>query len=158
MGAPLPDAAWAVTQLVPSPEVSIGGHGAPRGAHFGLRWQVTPLLYSWGVNRRASPWRAFIAEPVVRNSGSAELFVSPEWWASEQDVSLRPGARLYFPLVQRGDNLSWSIGTSYSTHGRGAAGYELGLYTLYGVFGLQVTVSPTKGEPPCIVTLRVRYF
>ena len=158
MSGPLPDAGWAVTQLVPSPEVAIGGRES--GAHFGMRWQITPLLYSFGVNRRVSPWRAFIAEPLVRNSGSVEAYMSPEWIDSGPRVAdrfaLRPGVRLTFPLAQHGDYLSASIGTSYTT--ARAVGYEGGIYTLYGVFGLQVTVSPTRGEPPCIVTLRIRYF
>jgi len=161
VGAPLPDAAWAITQLVPSPEIAVGGE--ERGAHVGLRWQVTPVLYSFGVNRRKSPWRAFIAEPMVRQGGSVEAYVSPEWIDEGRRVvdrfALRPGLRIYFPLVQHGDNLSWSMGTSYTTFGpHGGVGYELGVYTLYGIFGLQVTVSPTREEPPCIVTLRVRYF
>lgn len=76
VGAPLPDAAWAITQLVPSPEIAVGGE--ERGAQVGLRWQVTPVLYSFGVNRRKSPWRAFIAEPMVRQGGSVEAYVSPD--------------------------------------------------------------------------------
>ena len=95
MSAPLPDAAWAITQLVPSPEIAVGGE--ERGAHVGLRWQVTPLLYSFGVNRRVSPWRAFIAEPMVRQGGSVEAYVSPEWIdegpRAIDRFALRPGLR-----------------------------------------------------------------
>src|SRR5690349_21741442 len=44
--------AWLVTQLLPSPEIAAGVDGAA----FGLRWQVVPLLYSFGIDRRLSPF------------------------------------------------------------------------------------------------------
>ena len=54
---PYPSLAWTVLQLVPSPEVAVGraDHDKTR-ATFGLRWQLTPLVWSWGTNRRISPW------------------------------------------------------------------------------------------------------
>lgn len=159
-GRPMPNGPWALTQLVPSPQVALGH---PRdGAAFGMRWQITPLLYSFGANRRVSPWRAFIVEPIVRQSGSVELFVSPEYLAlpapAAEKISLRAGARSYFPLLARGEYLSVSMGAAYSSFGRGGVGYEVGAYVLYGGLGLQVTVSPSPDQPPCIVTLRLRYF
>src|SRR5689334_2785164 len=113
--APAPGSArltplWLLTQLVPSPEV-VHGDGVTR---FGLRWQVTPLLYSFGVNRRVSPWRTLIVEPFVRQSGSIELFAGPEWIpfgrTFTDSLLWRVGARSYFPLVEYGDYLSMSIG------------------------------------------------
>ena len=68
---------WALWQLVPSPELAFGDGGAL----FGLRWQLTPLLYAFALDPRLSPWRAFIAEPIVRHGGSIELFLSPEYLA-----------------------------------------------------------------------------
>ncbi|MFS8070909.1 MAG: hypothetical protein ACMG6S_31465, partial [Byssovorax sp.] len=70
-----PTLLWAALQLVPSPEWM--GDGS-RG-YAGMRWQVTPLLYSFGINRKLFPWRTLIAEPTVRHSGSLELFFSPEY-------------------------------------------------------------------------------
>src|SRR5262245_49472320 len=46
--------AWLATQLLPSPELAFTNEGGPR---FGMRWQLTPLLYSFGVDRRVSPFR-----------------------------------------------------------------------------------------------------
>src|SRR4051794_775501 len=66
---PYPSLAWLVTQLVPSPELAVGrvkhidGAGAESDVTttaFGLRWQLTPLVWSWGVNRRISRWRYFV--------------------------------------------------------------------------------------------------
>lgn len=155
---PMPDAVWAVTQVVPSPQLAI----AEKQAHFGLRWQVTPVLYSFGAHRGTSPWRALIVEPALRQSGSIEAFASPEYLAIGDSApgrwSVRLGTRAYFPLVEHGEYLSMSLGTSYSTFAGGGVGYEGGVYVFFGVFGIQVTYSPSPMQPPLIVTLRFRYF
>jgi len=151
-------ALWTASQLVPSPEIA-AGHGA---AHFGMRWQATPLLYSFGVHRGAFPLRSFVVEPVVRHSGSLEIFVSPEYLSirDEQRWLVRPGLRAYFPLAQRGDYLSCSIGTSYAIAARGHSGvaYEGRIYTLFGVLGVQVTYAPAREPADWIATLAFRYF
>jgi hypothetical protein len=157
-----PAIVWLATQLVPSPEIA----AASEGALFGLRWQGTPVLWSFGVHRGVSPVRAFVVEPMVRHSGSVELFASPEYLAL-RDTSgsradqwfLRPGVRAYFPLAQHGEYLSCSIGTSYAwgTERSGAA-WEAGVYTLFGVLGVQITYAPAKEPADVIATLSVRYF
>src|SRR5438552_12189920 len=115
-----PALVWLATQLVPSPQI---GFSAPphEGAVFGLEWQLTPVLYSFGAHRGASRWRAFLAEPRVRHAGSVELFASPEYLAL-RDVPdrakdrwfVRPGGRAYFPLARDGEYLSASLGVSYA--------------------------------------------
>ena len=156
-GAPTPDVVWVVAQAIPSPEIASFDHAA----HFGLRWQVTPVLYSFGTHRSAPRWRAFIAEPFTRHAGSVELFASPEYMTSDRSedrLSLRVGTRSYFPIASRGEYLSVSIGASYSTFRGGAVGYEAGAYTLFGIFGVAVTYSPSREAPTWIGTLRFRYF
>jgi hypothetical protein len=167
-GTPLPDIVWLATQAIPSPEVATGSRGgsaaAPPlegGAHFGMRWQITPFLYAFGVHRDAHPFRAFIVEPFVRQVGSIELFLSPEYLATDRETSrfsLRAGVRSYFAVASRGEYLSVSLGSSYSTMAGGSVGYEVGAYTLFGVLGLQLTYSPSREAPTCIGTLRFRYF
>jgi hypothetical protein len=152
-------ALWVAAQLVPSPELVVG-EGVGR---FGLRWQVTPLLYSFGVYRTVSPWRSLVVEPLLRQSGSVELFVGPEYifyGRSFADGLLwRIGARTYLPVIESGDDLSVSIGTSYFGFAdRTGVAYELGVYTLFGIVGAQVTWSPTEGPARTIATLRLRYF
>ena len=155
-----PTLLWFATQLVPSPEIAAGAGGA----RFGLRWQVTPLLYSWGINRRLSPWRVLVAEPYVRQSGSIEAYLSPELITGGITFSdmwlVRPGIRAYFPLVEHGEYLSVSIGTSYQRwRERSSAAFEGGVYTLFGVLGLQLTYAPGPDVPlATIATMRIRYF
>jgi hypothetical protein len=159
---PYPTLGWVIPQLIPSPEVLAG----TSGARAGLRWQVTPLLYSFGINRRLTPWRSLVVDPLSRQSGSVELYFTPEYAArgagSGADFLARTGLRSYFGLVQHGDYLSVSIGASHFFYeGRSGAALEAGAYIGSGIVGLQVTYSPTRSAEPgaeWIVTLRIRYF
>jgi len=154
-----PTLAWALTQLVPSPEIAAGG----RAARFGARLQVTPILYSWGINRKLSPWRFFVVEPLTRQSGSIELYFSPEYLIYGKTFAngliARTGLRSYFPLIERGDYLSVSVGASHVYFdGKNGAAVEGGVYALYGIVGVQVTYSPSIAPAEWIATFRVRYF
>jgi hypothetical protein len=75
---------------------------------------------------------------------------------------LRTGGRLYLPLIEHGETLSWSLGGSYH-HGlrRDASNgwaVDLGLYTLLGVLGLHVTVAPFLQHREVMIALNIRYF
>ena len=150
---------WAVLQLLPSPELGLGEGGAT----FGLRWQVTPLLYSFATDARLDRFRWFISEPVVRQSGSIELFASPEYLALDGGVGARFGARgglrAYFALHGRGDNLSLSLGSNYYYfRDEQGVSFEAGGYVLFGALGLLLTYSPSFEAARWITTLRLRYF
>jgi hypothetical protein len=123
---------------------------------------VTPLLFSWGIHRGLSPWRFFVAEPFVRQSGSVELYVSPEFFATSSfgdHGALRTGVRAYFPVVEHGEYLSVSLGSSHLLiAGHSFAAGEVGAYVLFGILGAQLTLSPRAGPIATIATLRVRYF
>jgi hypothetical protein len=150
--------AWVAAQLVPSPLVAFG-----REAALGLRWQLTPLLYSWGRYHELSPWRAFVIEPPMRLSGSVEAFVSPEYVAlgprAEDRWIARGGARAYVPLLHRGEYLSASLGGSAYVH-RGDVGptIEAGIYAVFGIVGLQVSYSPLLAGGTGMAALCLRYF
>jgi hypothetical protein len=148
---------WTAAQLVPSP-LLVAGSG-PVGS--GVRWQLTPFVYSFGV--AAEPVRAFVIEPVARHSGAVELYISPEWvcCAPGDRTSWigRGGGRIYLPLLGRGESLAGSIGGSYYRAGGGGGGaVEIGVYVLFGVLGLTVTVSPTLSNREVISALTIRYF
>lgn len=144
---------WALLQLLPSPGLGIGEDGAT----LGLRWQVTPLLYSFATDARVSRWRSWLVEPIVRHSGAVELFVSPEYLAGH--FGGRAGLRSYFGLIGRGDYLSVSIGSSYFRFGGGQGiSYEAGAYILFGALGLQVSYAPGFEQASWLTTLRLRYF
>ncbi len=151
--------AWVLFQLVPSAQLGAGEDGAL----FGLRWQLTPLLYSFASDARLDRFRWFIAEPVVRQSGSIELFVSPEYLSLDGGIGarfgVRAGLRSYFGLIARGEYLSMSLGSSYFRFGdQEGVAYEAGAYILFGSLGLQLTYAPGFDAASWLATLQLRYF
>ena len=167
--APYPTASWALLQLLPSPELAfgrqrtIGIDGTIDGGvtpAFGVRWQLSPLVWSFGVHRRQSPWRAFVVDPVARQSGSLELSQTFEYVGGHIGRMLvRPGVRVYLPVMHRGEYVSTSLGTSiYQFDGDLRVAYDVGIYFLSGLFGFQATVAPTHDPLAAIATLRLRYF
>jgi hypothetical protein len=164
-----PSLAWTALQLLPSPEVVVGRVRSPGPAGesnvetetaFGLRWQLAPILWSWGTNRRVSRWRFLVVDPLARHSGSLELSGTFEYLFGHVDrMIVRPGVRAYFPLAQRGEYVSVSIGTStYAYDEKMRVAYDAGVYVLAGLFGLQATVAPDHGPMSAIGTFRIRYF
>ena len=151
---------WSAAQLIPSPQwITLSGDGT----RFGMRWQITPILYSFGINKRLNPWRYIISEPFVRQSGSIELFLSPECLnlddVYESEWLFRGGLRAYFPLLRFGEYLSCSVGSSYYVYNDNSGiSYEAGIYFLYGILGIQTTYTPSLPDTPWIFTLRIRYF
>jgi len=148
---------WAFMQLLPSP-LYVASSDRVGG---GVRWQITPFVYSFGV--AAKPVRAFVIEPVARHAGAVELYASPEWaCCAAGDGSswiARGGARLYLPLVGRGEALTGSLGGSYYRASDGSGGsVEMGLYVLFSTLGLTVTVSPRLTGREVISALHIRYF
>jgi hypothetical protein len=166
--APYPTFTWMLFQLLPSPELAFGKtkvidatgkvDDSIRTA-FGLRWQLTPLLWSFGVHHSTSGWRYFVVDPFARHAGSIELSTSFEWIGGHYDgLIARPGVRVYLPLLEKGEKLSTSFGTSvYAADGLRVA-YDAGIYVLNGFLGLQVTVAPQHNPLATIATLRLRYF
>ena len=154
-----PTLLWAALQLVPSPEVMVSG----ASAYAGMRWQITPVLYSFGINRKLSPWRSLIAEPVVRHAGSIELFVSPEYLSKSGAFAehwlFRGGVRSHAPLMSKGEYLSASLGASllHFDHHLGAA-LSAGIYALYGFVGAEITYCPTPALRSTTLTLSLRVF
>jgi hypothetical protein len=148
---------WTAVQLIPSPLLVIGGNGLGGG----LRWQITPLVYSFGVAAR--PLRAFVIEPVARHTGAVELYFSPEWacCAPQQASSwlARGGARLYWPLLLSGESLSGSLGGSYYfAQPHDGAALEVGIYTLASIFGFTLTVAPTLAGREVIAAFTLHYY
>ena len=148
---------WVLAQLVPSPELAFGAGGA----RFGLRWQLTPFSYSFGIDRRLSAFRSFVVEPLVRTSGSLEVFFSPEYLALDASArfGFRTGVRAFFPVLERGEYVSVSLGAAYARFGSvQAASYQAGVYILFGFVGLEQSFAPALAEARFITTFNLRFF
>jgi hypothetical protein len=164
-----PTAVWVLTQLVPSPEVGIGrirkfdvagNESAETRTTFGLRWQLTPLLWSWGTNRHLDRWRFFVVDPLARSAGSIGFDTKIEYFFGDINRFLvRPGVHATFPLAHRGEYLSASIGTSiYQYDDTMRVSYDAGAYILYGILGLEMSYAPTHAPLRYVATVRIRYF
>lgn len=161
-----PDVAWLAFQLLPSPQVGFGAikriDEAGRVSEgvepaFGLRWQVTPLLYSFGSHRRISPWRSMVVDPMARVSGSIELHGTFDLFLGHLDTLLvRPGVRTTLPLVGRGEQLAFSFGTSAYRNDGWRVSYDAGLWVLSGFVGFEATVAPWNDSLRAIGTLHFR--
>jgi hypothetical protein len=124
---------------------------------------LTPFLYSFGVDRRLSPFRAFVVEPLLRTSGSVEWFVAPEYLAFDATAAerfgFRTGVRAYFPLLEKGDYLSVSLGTAYARYGVGdSVSYQVGAYALFGFLGFEQSFLPALDAARWVSTLNLRFF
>lgn len=153
---PRPSLVWLATQLLPSPELALS-RGTVAG---GMRWQVTPLLYSFGLHRKVPRTRFFVVDPLARVSGSVELHLTPEYLGGDVDqLLLRYGVRSTFPLLHRGEYLAVSIGAStFQREDRYRASYDAGIYVLSGILGLEVSVSPAYGPVGGVAVIKLRYF
>ncbi|MFS8065855.1 MAG: hypothetical protein ACMG6S_05720, partial [Byssovorax sp.] len=71
----------------------------------------------------------------------------------------RGGVRSYFPLIDKGESLSASIGASllHFDHHVGGA-WSAGIYTLYGFVGAEITYCPTPELRSTTLTLSLRMF
>ncbi len=153
------DPAWVGMQLVPGPGLALG----EQGAKLRLQWQLSPVLYSFGLDPRLSPWRSFIAEPIVRHSGSIEMVVMPQYLGASSPFAQRWGASLglrgTYGLVERGDYLSVGVGAGLlRLSGEWSPEYELGLYTLFGGLGFVVQHAPNIPQARWTAGVRLRFF
>lgn len=150
---------WLIGQLVPSVGLALRRDDSA----LALSWQATPLLWSGGIDPRLTPWRSFVVEPIVRQSGSLELFVAGDYFGFESELRHRLGGELgvrgTLPVLERGDGLAVSFATSFfSTHEELGIAYEVGLHVLFGFLG--VTVGPYFGTEHTTVRtmMKVRVF
>lgn len=144
-----------IVQTIPSPELGIGGASPAAG----MRWQLTPLLYSFGMYRKLSPWRTFVVEPLTRQSGSIEIFFSPEFISARTTEWIaRTGVHATFPLRERGEKLALTIGAGVCFGAETSADFEAGVSIIAGALGLFFSYAPRVTLAPATIALRVRWF
>jgi len=107
---------------------------------FGLEWEFTPLLYSFGMNNQISPWYSFIVEPTARFTGSIEVVGAGQLFTTKM-------GRSYFsfsghvmgtiPLIERGEHLTLNLGIgAYRITDRTRIFRVAGVSTLFGIVHL----------------------
>lgn len=155
---PASEILWPLLQLVPSPEITFGD-GRVSG---GLRWELSPFLYSFGLREPRTRVRAFFVPPSARFTGSLELVGSAEYAPGPPETSDwvgRLGVRVNVPLVDRGEALALSVGTAaFLNDGHVRPSFDMALLTLFGTCGVRATFSPELAGRQVIVTLALRFF
>lgn len=142
---------WTLFQALPSPVFFEDKGDNGNGLEFGFEWQVTPVSYTFKPNKYLGHFSSFMIKPVKKFSGSAELFFTPQFALSGFDYSrvkrymYNAGVRAYFPLMQGGEYLSFSLGAGYYSQKNefyskyDGVMFEAGLYSVFGMAGLKFT-------------------
>lgn len=135
---------WLPYQAIPSLSLY---SGAPNSA-FGFEWEITPLLYSLGMNKQISPFYFFIVEPPGRFTGSIELNFAVQAFTRKIGSSyfgLSGTVMGFIPLIERGEHLTLNVGMSVYRVGGGTPVFGvLGVSTLFGIVHLNVKHSPPQ--------------
>jgi len=140
---------WSALQLIPSSVLVNDADENNARVQFAFRWQFIPLNISFNPNKYVSPVQFFIINPVRKVTGSAEVFVQPEYslanfkYSGAERPALSTGARVIIPVQEMGENISMSVGGKYTFRKNeryneyGYPGVEAGVYFFGGLFGLQ---------------------
>lgn len=140
---------WTIVQLIPSPTWLNDRNANSSSLTFALRWQITPLNFSFSTNKFVSPVQFFFVNPMRRYTGSVEFFVQPELATGSfgnsgfNKMGIAVGSRFNIPLKNYGENLYMSLGGKYTfrknniENKNGYYGVEGGVYAIFGVLGLQ---------------------
>jgi hypothetical protein len=140
---------WLLLQTVPSPTFFEDRDDKNSKLKFGLEWQVIPVSYSFNTNKYLSRFNILFINPVKRFTGSVETFFEPALitgdfkYAELKKFMFKTGARVVFPLAQKGEYLAFSLGAGYyrqnSIYDKKIDGvtYEAGIYSFFGMLGLK---------------------
>lgn len=160
---------WTLVQAIPSPSFFQDRNENKSRLQFGFSWNVTPINYSFNTNKFISPVSIFMVNPLHRFSGSAELFIQPEWTTSGYQYNglkrfaISGGARIYIPAIEFGEYLAFSAGGKYTKRNnvygdnKDSFGIEFGTYTLFGILGAQFDYNFTN-ETRFNFKITLRYY
>ncbi|MEP0822202.1 MAG: hypothetical protein HRF44_05085 [Ignavibacterium sp.] len=147
---------WLPLQFLPTLTLYNDAHTS----NFGFEWEVTPLLYSFGINRYVSPWYTFIVEPTARFTGSVELSVAGQIYTSKLGSSYFGSyARImgFIPLSERGEHLTLNLGVgAHRVAGTTCVFKIAGISTLFGM--LHLNLKHADNPTAWIGSLEFRVF
>lgn len=147
---------WLPLQLIPS---MVLYHDAAQ-SNFGFEWEVTPLLYSFGMNNQISPWYSFIVEPTARFVGSVEISLAGQVYTTKlgQSYFSSSGQLMgYIPLSERGEHLTLNLGVAaYRLQNDTRVFAVLGVSSFFGI--LHFNLKHAGGPSTWIGSLEFRIF
>ncbi len=144
-----------LAQLLPNLTIGIDRDRASIGG----RLRLSPVLLSVGMVG-GPRWRSLAVEPLERHAGSVELVVQGELYHRGAGRGVvRALAVGTFPLRERGEQLSMSLGLGVATDFYSVKpSAEAGLYTMGGIFGITVSISPLARGPYGVLTVVMKLF
>ncbi|RPI05301.1 MAG: hypothetical protein EHM64_06985 [Ignavibacteriae bacterium] len=133
---------WLLLQAVPS----LSWTGLPAGTHFSFEWELTPVLYSWGMTRLDPPVHFFFVTQPERFAGSVEFNITTQWYTSRIGTShwgFSGQLMAHLPLVEYGEYLGLNLGVArYTIAGSSSNFIAGGFSTLFGFLHYTVKYSP----------------
>ena len=147
---------WYPYQLIPS----VLFRSDATGATVGAEWEVAPLLYSWGINKKVSPWFSFIVVPTARFSGSIEWNVAVQAYAGtvgRSHLSASTHLMSYLPLADKGELAGLNLGLGTYTSQEGLRLFKVvGVSSAFGM--LHLNVKHAARPTTWIMSLDVRLY
>jgi hypothetical protein len=135
---------WFILQAVPS----VSWTCFPEQTHFSFEWEVTPLLYSWGMTNLDPPVHFFFITQPERFTGSLEFTLSTQlypyrvgtnhWGFSGQLLA-------HLPLMDYGEYLGLNFGVARYIIAGNSSNYIVGGFsTLFGFLHYTIKYSPVN--------------
>lgn len=100
---------WVVLQTIPS----LTWLTFPEQTHFAFEWEVTPILYSFGMTKLDPPWHFLSVTQPERFAGSLELNFSTQLYTKKVGTShwgFSGQLLTHLPLIQKGEYLGFNAG------------------------------------------------
>jgi hypothetical protein len=147
---------WLPLQLIPSMAL----YNDAAQSNFSFEWEVTPLLYSFGMNDQISPWYSFIVEPTARFVGSVEVSLAGQVYTTKlgQSYFSSSGQLMGFiPLAERGEHLTLNIGlAAYRIQNDTRFFKVVGISSFFGM--LHLNLKHAENPSTWIGSLEFRIF
>jgi len=147
---------WYKYQLIPN----LLFHTESAGTVVGMEWEAAPLLYSWGINRKTSPWYSFIVVPTARFSGSIEWSVAVQAYAGKVGGShfgYSTHLMTYWPLSDVGELAGLNLGIGAYGSPDGIRIFKaIGISTAFGM--LHVNLRHADRPTTWLTSVEVRLY
>jgi hypothetical protein len=134
---------WLILQSIPS----LTWTSLPSQTNFAFEWEITPLLYSFGMTKLDPPWHFFKISQPERFAGSLEFDITVQLFTSLVGTSHWgfSGQLLgHLPLIERGEYLGLNIGVARYSNAFVSTNYLVGGFsTLFGFLHYNIKYSPS---------------
>jgi hypothetical protein len=133
---------WLIMQAIPS----VSWTCFPAQTHFSFEWEVTPILYSWGMTKLDPPLHFFFVTQPERFTGSVEFNISTQLYMNQVGAShwgFSGQLMAHLPLVEKGEYLGLNLGIArYNIAGFSSNYLVGGFSTLFGFLHYNIKYSP----------------